>query len=77
MKKFILLLLVLVLFFWGCAPPIEPNVVIGTPEPNDNYSMTRLQGGSSYYTLDYWEDKEHDYGGYVYDGSESGDLFCF
>lgn len=77
MKKIILVCLLAVLILVACAPPGY------TPEPPKETPIPSVVGTKLYsiydgwYRLDYMEDKENGYACYIYDGSDSGSIFCF
>jgi len=76
----ITLTIISLLVIVSCAYTTDTTSNIITPQPNDSSTIyiEHLYGGAiSSYTLDYVEDKDRNVGCYIYDGSESGSLFCF
>ncbi len=79
----VLLVLVCTLVFSSCAPTetgTTNTTETSKPSVTQNSHITVqhiITGISEYYVFDYVEDRQNGYGCYVYDGSESGSIFCF
>lgn len=72
-------LLIIMYAFVSCAPAPNSDIIEKTTieaSTTGNVNVERVIANWSY-TVDYMEDLDRDMGCYIYDGNESGNIFCF